>query len=61
MSCYIGEFYKVHYQPMLKKYAYHRILLCLLGKKEQIFKKRSFLNDNNNVMTERGYEEALEA
>ena len=32
MSCYIGEFRKVHYQPMLNKYKYHRMLFCLLGK-----------------------------
>ena len=34
MLCYIGEFHMVHYQPILNKYAYHRILLCLLGKHE---------------------------
>ena len=34
MSCSIGEFKKVHYQSMLKKYVYNRMLLCLLGKQE---------------------------
>ena len=34
MSCFIGEFYKVHYQPMLNKYSYSIMLLCLLGKHE---------------------------
>ena len=28
----ISEFHMVHYQTMLKKYIYHRMLLCLLGK-----------------------------
>ena len=32
MSCSIGESHNLHYQPMLKKYAYHRMLLCLLGR-----------------------------
>ena len=41
ISCSIGEFYKLHYQPMLKKYAYHRILLCLLRK----YECKSFRND----------------
>ena len=30
----IGEFNKILYQPMSNKYAYNRILLCLLGKHE---------------------------
>ena len=34
ISCCIGEFHKVHSRPMLKKYAYHRLLLCLIGKHE---------------------------
>ena len=34
MSFYIGEFHKVHDQPMLNKYAYRSILLCLLGNRE---------------------------
>ena len=34
MSCYIVDFHKVHYKQMLKKYAYHRMLLWLLGKNE---------------------------
>ena len=32
ISCYIGEFHLIHYCPMLKKYAYHRMLLFLLVK-----------------------------
>ena len=34
ISCSIGKFHKVNYQPMLKNYKYHRMLLCLLGKHE---------------------------
>ena len=34
IPCRIDEFHKVHYQKMLKKYEYHRMLLCLLGKNE---------------------------
>ena len=34
MSCSIGEFHKVNYQPILKMYVYHRMLLYLLGKHE---------------------------
>ena len=32
ISCAIGEFHMTYYQTMFKKYAYHRILLCLPGK-----------------------------
>ena len=32
ISFYIGEFNKVHYQPMLKKYAHNRILFFVLEK-----------------------------
>ena len=28
----IGEFHQVYYQPILKNYSYHKILLCLLVK-----------------------------
>ena len=34
ISCYIVEFHMVHYQSMLKKYAYHRVLIFLPGKHE---------------------------
>ena len=34
MSCCIGESHKVTYQSMLKNYAYHMMLLCLLVKHE---------------------------
>ena len=30
----IGEFHKVHWQPILKNYEYHRMLYFLLGKHE---------------------------
>ena len=38
-SDFIGEFNMLYYQPMLNKYAYHRMLLCLLEKKLQEFNK----------------------
>ena len=34
MSCSIGKLFRVHYKTMLKKYEYHSMLLCLLGKHE---------------------------
>ena len=34
ISCYIGEFQRVHYQLMLMNYAYNRMLFCLLVKHE---------------------------
>ena len=38
------------------------MLLCLLGKHEQIFHRReAFLEDKNDVITERDYAEALKA
>ena len=62
MPYYIGKFHEVHYQPMLKKCAYHRILLCLLGKHEcKNLRKEAFLDENNDGMTERDYDEALKA
>ena len=62
MSFYIGRFNKVHYQPMLKKYAYHRMLLCLLGKYECTnLINEDFLEDMNAVMTEYDYAEAMKA
>ena len=62
MSCSIGEFHTLHYKPMLKKYAYHRMLLCVI-RQEWIQKLRieDFLSENNAVMTERDYAEALKA
>ena len=62
MSYYVGEFHKLHYQPMLKRYAYNIILLCLLGKHQ--FKnhiREDVLTDKNDVTTERDYAEALNA
>ena len=32
IPCSIVEFEMVNYQPMLNKYAYHRMLIYLLGK-----------------------------
>ena len=47
---------------MLKKFAYHRMLLCLLGKhKCQNIRDEDFLSDKNYVMKERDYDEALKA
>ena len=34
MSCSIGEFNKIKHKPILKKYAYYRMLSCLLCKNE---------------------------
>ena len=46
------NFIKVHYQPMLNKYAYHSILLRLLGKYEcKNIRNEDFLEDNNAVMS----------
>ena len=62
MSFSIGVFHKVHYKEMLKKYAYHRILLCLLGKHEwKSIINEAFLEENNAVITERDYDESLKA
>ena len=56
----MGEFHQVHYQPMLYNYEYHRVLLCLLGKHEcKKLRNEYFLSDNNAVMTEHDYAEAL--
>ena len=60
MSCYIGGFQKVHNQQMLKKYEYHRMLFCLLGKyKCKKIRHVYVLEDNNAVMKECDYNEAL--
>ena len=62
ISCSIGEFRKVYYQQMLSKYAYHRMLLCLLGKHEyKNLRNEDFLADNNAMMTKCDYDEALKA
>ena len=54
------SFTKVQYQPMLNTYEYHRMLLCLPGKNEyKNTRREDFLDDNNTVMTERGYAELL--
>ena len=60
MSCSIGEFHMVHYQKMLKKYAYHRMLTCLPGKHEcKELRRHAFYYRINNVMIERDYIESL--
>ena len=60
MSCSIGEFHKVSYQSILKKYAYHRMLLCLLVKHEcKNLINEAVLVDMNAAMTECDYNEAL--
>ena len=47
---------------MLNNYAYHRMLLCLIGKQEcKNIRNEDFLEDMNDVMTERDYAEALKA
>ena len=47
---------------MLDKYAYHRMLLCLLEKHERKELIRgSFFDDNNAVVTELDYAELLKA
>ena len=59
MSCSIGEFHKVHYQPMLK--IMHIIgYYCFYREKmsENLIRK-DFLADNIAVMTERDYGEAM--
>ena len=33
-SCSIGKIYMIHYQTMIKNYAYYSILLCLIEKHE---------------------------
>ena len=62
ISLSVGEFHKVCYQTMLLKYAYHRILLCLLGKHDcKNHRREAFLSENNDVMTERDYAEELKS
>ena len=62
MSCSIGEFYKVHYRQILKKYSYNRMVLYLQGKYEcQNLIREAFLAENNAVMIECDYSEVLKA
>ena len=50
----------VQYQPMLNNYACHRMLLFLPGKHEcKKLRIKYFFADNNYVITERFYDEAL--
>ena len=49
----------VNYQPMLKKYAYHCILMCLPGKHECNKLRRFFFPDINYSITESDYSEEL--
>ena len=60
MSCSIGEIHKVDYQQMLKKYAYHSMLLCLLDQNEcKNIRREVFLLDNIADMAELDYDKAL--
>ena len=62
MSCSVGELKRVHYKPMSQKYAYHSMLFCLLGKYEcKNLIREAFMEENNAVMTEHDYAEALKA
>ena len=62
MSFYIGEFYTIHYNPMLKKYEYHKMVMFLIVKHEYKELRRKYLFDENNtVITERDYAESLKA
>ena len=52
ISCSIGEFHMLHYQPILNKYSYHGMLMCLLGKHQcNDLRRQALLADNNYVMT----------
>ena len=56
------NFIKIHYKSILNKYAYHRVLLCLLGKYDcKNYRNETFLEDMNVLMTELDYSEALKA
>ena len=46
---------------MLNKYAYHRMLFCLLGKHGCKILEDIVLEDNSDVIKERDYDEALNA
>ena len=60
MSCSIGELKMIHYQPILNKYAYHRMLLCLIGKYGwKNIRNEAFLEDNNDVTIEHDYDKTL--
>ena len=62
MACSIGEIHKLHHQPRLKKYAYHKILLCLLGKYEcKNLRRQYLLAENNSVTKESNYAKASNA
>ena len=54
------EFHMVHYQTMLNKYAYHRILLCLL-EKHKCKRLIRFFSRNNVVMIECDFAEEFKA
>ena len=58
MSCYNGKFHKLYYQPIVKNYAYHMMLLFLIGKNEcKNIRREAFLEDNNSVMKKHDYAE----
>ena len=51
----------IHYQSMLKKYTYHSMVLCLLGKISARSQEWIFSADNDYFMTGHYYYEALKA
>ena len=58
--CSIGEFHMVHYQPILEKYAYHRMLIRLIEKHEcKELQIKVFISDIIDVTIERDFYEAL--
>ena len=61
MSCSIGKFKKIDYQLMLNKYSYHRMLLCLLGKRSAKILEMKIFSDLNAAIKERDYAQALKA
>ena len=64
LKCHVllVSFKKVHYEPMLKKYEYHKMVLCLLGNHEcKNVVREDVLEYNADIMTERDYAEALNA
>ena len=60
-SCSIDESHMVHYQPMLKKYRYHSISMCLLVKHKCKRLRRKYFSGINYVITGNDYAEWLKA
>ena len=52
----------VNYQKILKRYAHYRMSICLLGENEcKELRIKYVFAVNNDVMTERDYDESLKA